>query len=401
MLRRLMSLLPFVLLVSSLACSPARPPPEGTLGTRVLVVERSSGSLAVYDWSDRKLLPNRIEGLGDLQHATMTFGPDLRWGFLATRGGRLVRIDLNTLRVDGEVKTSSNSIDNAVSHDGKTIAVAEYVPGGVTLVDAATLKLTARVPATYQREGKTLDSRVTGMVDAPGNKFVCVLIEGQEIWILDPTQPASPILQRIPAGEGQAYDAMITPDGRYYVVGKLGTDRVAILDLSQPDKGVREVSLADPTIATEKSAPKKLPHMASWAVAGDSVFVPLVGEKRMAILDKNTFAFKRSLPVRGHPVYAVRSPTEREIWLSYSGEGDDAWIDVIDVESLQVTHSIRAGRRVYHLDFTPRGSHVLATANADEQLVLIDAARYEVVDRKSLRSPSGIFGPWRAFRIGL
>jgi protein NirF len=201
--------------------------------------------------------------------------------------------------------------------------------------------------------------------------------------------------------EGQAYDAMITPDGRFYVVGKLGSDRVAILDLSKPEAGVREVSLADPSLPTEKSSPKKLPHMASWAVAGDRIFVPLVGEKRMAILDKNTFAFRQSLPVRGHPVYAVRSPTEREIWLSYSGENDDAWIDVIDVETLQVTHSIRAGRRVYHLDFTPRGSHVIATANADEQLVLIDAVRYEIVDRHPLRSPSGIFGPWRAFRIGL
>lgn len=399
MVRRLMMLFCVVFALSCRAQVASEP--EGTLGTRVLVVERTSGALAVYDWSDRKLLKNRIEGLGDLQHATMTFGPDLRWGFLATRGGRLVRIDLRTLQVDGEVKTSSNSIDNAVSHDGKTIAVAEYVPGGVTLVDAATLKLTARVPATYEREGKTMDSRVTGMVDMPGNKFVCVLIEGQEIWILDPNQPASPILKRIPSGEGQAYDAMITPDGRFYVVGKLGSDRVAILDLSKPEAGVREVSLADPSLPTEKSSPKKLPHMASWAVAGDRVFVPLVGEKRMAILDKNTFAFRQSLPVRGHPVYAVRSPTEREIWLSYSGENDDAWIDVIDVETLQVTHSIRAGRRVYHLDFTPRGSHVIATANADEQLVLIDAVRYEIVDRHPLRSPSGIFGPWRAFRIGL
>lgn len=398
MVRRLILLLCALLVLS---CRAPTPEVQGTLGTRVLVVERSSGALAVYDWSDRKLLPNRIEGLGDLQHATMTFGPDLRWGFLATRGGRLVRIDLNTLRVSGEVKTSSNSIDNAVSHDGKTIAVAEYVPGGVTLVDAATLEVKARVPATWQHDGKTMDSRVTGMVDAPGNKFVCVLIEGQEIWILDPNQPASPILKRIPAGEGQAYDAMITPDGRYYVVGKLGSERIAVLDLTKLDEGVREVSLADPSLPTEKSAPKKLPHMASWAVAGDRIFVPLVGEKRMAILDKNTFAFRQSLPVRGHPVYAVRSPTEREIWLSYSGENDDAWIDVIDVDSLQITHSIRAGRRVYHLDFTPRGSHVIATANADEQLVLIDAARYEIVDRHPLRSPSGIFGPWRAFRIGL
>jgi protein NirF len=105
--------------------------------------------------------------------------------------------------------------------------------------------------------------------------------------------------------------------------------------------------------------------------------------------------------VRGHPVYAVRSPTEREIWVSFSGEEDDAFIQIIDVESLEVTDTIRAGRRIYHMDFTPRGSHVLVSANQDNKLVLINATTHEIEDTQELNSPSGIFGVWRAFRIGL
>ncbi len=363
----------------------------GTLGTRVLVVERASGSLAAYDWSERTLLPNRIEGLGDLHHATMTFGPDLHWGFLATRSGRLVRIDLDTLKVDGEVQTSKNSIDLGITHDGRTIGVAEYIPGGVTLVDARTMTVKTRIPSS---------SRVTGMVDAPGNKLVCVLIEGQEIWILDPAAP-SPVTHKIKAGAGMPYDAMITADGRHYVVGKLGSDGIAVLDLEKPEAGVREISLRDPELPAEVGSPKKLPHMASWAQAGRFLFVPLVGEKRLAVLERETFSFVKSVPLRGHPVYTVRAPSEREIWVSFSGEEDDAWLDVVDTTSLTVKRSLRVGRRVYHLDFTPRGSHLLVTANADDELVLVDAARYEVVDRKKLRSPSGIFSPFRAARIGL
>lgn len=389
MIRLLLSLV----LLALVSCHGAPGDPDGSLGTRVLVVERNSGSLAVYDYAERRLLPNRITGLGDLQHATITFSPDLRYGFLATRSGKLVRIDLRTLRADGEVVTSSNSIDNAVSHDGKTIAVAEYIPGGVTLVDSSTLRIKKRINAD--------NSRVTGMVDAPGNKFVCVLIEKSEIWILDPTRD-DPIERRIPAGEGMPYDAMITADGRYYLVGKLGTDRVAVLDLVRPEAGVKEVTLRDPmTPPADKGSPKKLPHMASWAVAGNHVFVPTVGEKRIAVLDRTNFSYLRSVPVRGHPVYVVRSPTEREVWVTFSGDGDDAWIDVVDTETLEVIRSMRVGRRIYHLDFTPRGSHALATANADDELVLIDATRYQVVDREKLASPSGIFGAWRAFRIGL
>jgi protein NirF len=374
--------------------------PGGALGTRVLVVERDSGALAVYDYAERRLLPERIEGLGDLTHATMTFSPDLRHGFLATRSGRLVRIDLATARASGEVQTSKNSIDNAVSHDGRTIAVAEYVPGGITLVDAATLAVKRRHEATFQRGGEAMSSRVTGMVDAPGNKFVCVLIEGQEIWILDASRGDFPIERRIPAGEGMPYDAMITADGRFYVVGKLGTARIAVLDLAHPT-AVREVSLADPEAPAAQEPPKKLPHMASWAVAGRHVFVPLVGEKRMAVLDRETFAFQRSIPLRGHPVYAVRSPTEREVWVSFSGATDDAYLQIIDTERLAVTGELLVGKRIYHLDFTPRGSHVLVTANQDNALFLIDALSRQIVDRQPLRSPSGVFGPWRAFRIGL
>lgn len=380
------------------AAAVAPAPAPVPLGTRVFVVERASGSLAVYDYAERKLLDRRLEGLGDLTHATMTFSPDLRWGFLATRGGKLSRVDLAAMKVDGEVQTSNNSIDNAISHDGKVIGVAEYVPGGVTLVDAATLKVSARIPATTA-DGKP--SRVTGMVDAPGNRFVCVTIEGREIWIMDPTKGADAIERRIPAGDGEPYDAMITADGRFYVVGKLGSPKVSVVDLAKPEAGAKEVSLVDPKMPGKAGVPKKLPHMAAWAVAGDHVFVPLVGEKRLAILDRKTWAFERSVPVKGNPVYAVRSPTEREVWVSFSGEEDDAWLQVIDTETLEVTRSIRVGRRVYHLDFTPRGSHVLVTANADEELALVDAVRYEVVDRQKLRSPSGIFGAWRAFKIGL
>ena len=128
----------------------------GGMGSRVFVVERASGSLAVYDWVERTLLPQRIEGLGNLRHATMIFSPDLRYGFLATRSGQVSRIDLQKLERAGVVFTSENSIDNAVSHDGRFVATAEYVPGGVTIVDARDLTVLKKHAATFTRDGETL-----------------------------------------------------------------------------------------------------------------------------------------------------------------------------------------------------------------------------------------------------
>jgi protein NirF len=331
----------------------------------------------------------------------MIFSPDLRYGYLATRGGKVSRIDLETLESAGEIFTSRNSIDNAIGQDGRTIATAEYEPGGVTILDARELTVVKQHRATFTRDGQTFASRATGIVDAPGNRFVCVLIEAAEIWVIDASKPDFPIEHRIPTRQKNPYDAMITPDGRYYVVGHMQSDRVSVLDLTRPERGIREVSLRDPDREYEKGHPVKLPHLASWAVAGRWIFVPLVGEDRLAVLDRATWKFERSIPVRGHPVYAVRSPTEREIWVSFSGEADDAYVQVIDTDGLEVTDTIRVGRRIYHMDFTPRGSHVLVSANQDDRLFLVNASTHRVEDVEELKSPSGIFGVWRAFRIGL
>ncbi len=373
----------------------------GGIGSRVFVVERDSGSLAIYDFVERELLPQRITGLGDLRHATMIFSPDLRFGYLATRNGQVSRIDLQKLERAGVVFTSENSIDNAISQDGRYIATAEYVPGGLTILDSGSMQVLTKHSATFEAGEERVPSRVTGVVDAPGNRFVCVLIEGAEIWIVDASKPGFPIEHRIKTPQSNPYDAMITPDGRYYVVGHIKSDRVSLLDLTRPGEGVREVSLRDPEREYERGMPVKLPHLASWAVAGKWIFVPLVGEDRLAVLDRTSWQFERSIPLRGHPVYAVRAPSEREVWVSFSGEADDAYVQVVDVETLAVSDTIRVGRRIYHMDFTPRGSHVLVSANQDNKLFLVNASSHEIEDSVALASPSGIFGVWRAFRVGL
>ena len=164
----------------------------GGIGSRVFVVERASESLAVYDIVERKLLPKRITGLGNLRHATMIFSPDLRYGYLATRNGQVSRIDLAKLERTGVVFTSENSIDNAISQDGRVIATADYVPGGLTLLDAESMEILKKHPASFEIDGERVASRVTGVVDAPGNRFVCVLIEAGEIWLVDASKPDFP-----------------------------------------------------------------------------------------------------------------------------------------------------------------------------------------------------------------
>lgn len=378
----------------SRAASVSRHDDDATgVGGRVFVVERNDNRLAVYDLLEHEILPKRITGLGNMHHAVMAFSQDLKFGYVATHSGQLSRINLETLQREGDVFTSKNSIDIAISEDGRYVATAEYHPGGVTILDARTLAVKKRIPADH--------SRVTGIVDAPGNRFIATAMEAGQVWIIDASKPDFPVTNRIPVAPREPYDAMITPDGRYYVVGHLNQDVVSVVDLHHPERGARVVSLRPPNDSTVKTAVVKLPHMASWAVAGDHVFVPLVGRPEEAVLDRHTFALQRTIPLRGHPVYSVRSPDEAQVWVSFSGVKDDAYVQVIDTESLKVIRTLHIGTRIYHMDFTPRGSHMLISANGANRLFLVDATTYKIVDSQPLDSPSGVFGPWRAYEIGL
>jgi protein NirF len=379
------------------------PPAEARqhgVGANVFIVERAAERLSIYDLKAKALLPTKISGLGNMKHATMTFAPDLRWGFVSTRDGQLHRIDLETLSVAGTLKTSNNSIDIAMSQDGQHVAVAQYIPGGLSIVDVDTMQLVKALPVALTSK---IDSRVTGVVDAAPNEFVATLMEGKQVWRVAAENGDFKIVETIELGDdiGIPYDAMITSDSRFYLVAHLGKADYSVVDLNTHPAKLRRISLDDAEIRITPQTPVKLPHMASWASAHGHVFAPVVGEKRIVVLRSTDLEYEKSIAVRGHAVYIVRRPDEREVWVSFSGEDDDAFVQVIDTESMVVKHEMKVGARIYHMDFTPRGGQALISANADNAFFVVNAATYKIEDREDLESPSGIFGSWRAFRIGL
>ncbi len=364
------------------------------LGALLFVVLREEGALALLDARAARVLPSRIEGLGDLRHATMVFSPWLDAAFVASRDGRLSRIDLESRRVTASRRTSRFSIDTAMGRSGRLVAVAEYRPGGLTFLDTESLRVVARFASG--------DARVTGVVDAPGGRFVATCMERGEVWVVDTSGERPRIARRVLLGRGDAYDAMITPDGRYYVVGHLGSDEVSVVDLDADPPSVRSLSiLPDSLRSEERQVPVKLPHMAAWAWASGRLFVPLVGRPRLAVLDGERLEPVGSVALRGHPVYAQASPDGRRVWVSFSGEGDDAFLQIVDARTLQVVREVEVGRRIYHFEFVGRGGTVAVSANAAGRIVLLDSVGLRPRASLPLPSPSGVFGVRRAFRLGL
>lgn len=152
----------------------------GDLG---VVIERAAGSVQIVEHSGNTSLA-RVEGLGDLSHASVVFSRDARFAYVFGRDGGLTKIDLLTAQIDKRIIQGGNSIGGAISQDGRLIAVGNYEPGGVKVFAADTLELVADIPATIVADGSR-GSRVVGMVDAPGQKFLVSLFDTGEIWIAD------------------------------------------------------------------------------------------------------------------------------------------------------------------------------------------------------------------------
>lgn len=365
----------------------------GDLG---IIIERAAGRAVLVETTTHTAL-GKFDGLGDLSHASAVFSRDGRYAFVFGRDGGLSKLDLLTGSVSARTMQAGNSIGGAISQDGRLVAVSNYEPGGVRIFDSGTLAPVADIPAIYGDEGAR--SRVVGLVDAPGRRFVFCLFDAGEIWVADLNDEKSPAIQRVRNIGREPYDALITPDARYYVAGLFGEDGLALLDLWAPEQGVRRV-LADYGRGEERLPVYKMPHLEGWAATGDYLFVPAVGHHYVLAVDRKSWQEVARIPVHGQPVFAMARPDGRQVWVNFALP-DNGVVQVIDVASLQVVQQLTPGRAVLHMEFTPRGEEIWISARDDNRVVVYDTASFKPVAELSVDQPSGIFLTSRAHKIGM
>lgn len=366
----------------------------GDLG---LIVERATGSVLVINTSRHEVL-GRVEGLGDLSHASVVYSRDARYGYVFGRDGGLTKVDLLSQSIVDRVIQSGNSIGGAISQDGRYVAVSNYEPGGVKVFDSQSLELVADVPATYtSRNGESGQSKTVGLVDAPGNLFVFSLFEAGEIWTLDMGDESADIT-RFEAGESP-YDALITPDGRYYIAGLFGEDGLSLLDLWNPEQGVTEI-LPDYGKGEQKLPVYKMPHLEGWAIADGQAFVPAVGHHQVLMADMKDWSLTDRIPVQGQPVFVMASPDNRQIWVSFAHPDNDV-VQVIDSQTRDIVRTLDPGEAVLHMEFTPRGEEVWISARDSNRVTVYNTRTLEPVATVSAEKPSGIFFTSRAHALGL
>jgi protein NirF len=380
----------------------AAEPLRGT-GDLGLVVERGRGSVLVIETSTDTAL-GRVEGLGDLSHASAVFSRDERFAYVFGRDGGLSKVDLLTRTLAGRVVQGGNSIGGAISQDGRLVAVSNYEPGGVRIFDAATLALVADIPAAYGEGtegggGGNKLSKVIGLVDAPGQRFVFSLWDAGEIWVADLRDPAKPEIRRFKDIGRQPYDALITPDGRYYIAGLFGEDGLALLDLWDLDAGVRRI-LPGYGQGGNKLPVYKMPHLDGWAIAGDRALVPAVGAHQVLVIDTRTWAEIGRIDVLGQPVFVRVRPDGRQVWVNFALP-DNGQVQVIDTRDLRIVQTLSPGPGVLHMEFEPKGQAVWVSVRDADRVDVYDTATFARTATLPAEKPSGIFLTDRAGRIGL
>lgn len=392
---RIANLLRLTVLASAAVILAACASPQ-TVGTGDLgvVVARATGTLAVVNTSEARVL-GQITGLGDLSHASVVFSRDGLYAFVFGRDGALTKVNLLARRIEARVQQAGNSIGGAISQDGRYVAAQNYTPGGVKVFEAATLEQVADIPAVV--DGKP--SRVVGLVDLPGHRFMYSLFDADEIWLADLSRPGALHIQRFTGIGRQPYDALVTPDGRHYIAGLFGEDGLAHIDLWETSPKVTRL-LGGYGRGEQPLPVFKMPHLRGWAVAGRHLWLPAIGRHEILVVDTETWQEVARVAVAGQPVFVMARPDGRQVWVNFAVP-DYHRVQVIDTQSRAIVRTLEPGAAVLHMEFTPRGEAVWISSRDDNRVSVIDTATFETRAQLRVDAPSGIFFTSRAARVGM
>jgi mono/diheme cytochrome c family protein/WD40 repeat protein len=349
-------------------------------------------------------------------HGGPKFTPDGRYVFFASRDGWITKFDLWNLKVIAEVRAGINTRNAAVSGDGKWVAVANYLPHSLVILDAD-LKLQKILPVT-DKDGK-ISSRVSAVYDAsPRQSFVAALKDVKEVWEIS-YNPKAP---EIPAGmihdfkyrEGAFIDGFLNPqrsqlddylDDFYFTQGY---DEV--MGASRNDSKSAVSGQVVNLDARKKVADLELPGMPhlgsgiSWKwkdAAGQERTVmatPNLNEGVVSIIDMASWQTIKQIKTRGPGFFMRSHENSRYAWIDsmMSREFKDT-MQLIDKQTLEVAAELRPepGKTFAHVEFTRDGRYVLASLwDMDGALIIYDAATLKEVKRLPMKKPVGKYNVW-------
>ena len=372
-----------------------------------LVVETGDHHVSVldgdtFDVLDRFPTPFAV-------HGGPKFSPDGHFVFIMSRDGWVQKYDIWALREVGRVRAGLNSRNIAMSHDGKWLAVANYLPMTLTILSTADLSV-AKVLPVSARDGTP--SRVSAVYQAPSRKsFILALKDAPEIWELATSADGGPFydgfvhsheigMKEAPPAERGLFarrriaidepidDFFFTPDYSDLIGANRNGDKGVVVNLDV-GRAIAELPLPG------------MPHLGSgitWTSHGRRVMAtPHLREGVLSIIDIDTWTLVKTIKTEGPGFFLRSHENSPYVWADvFFGPNRDA-MHVIDKESLQIVRTLRpaTGKTAAHVEFTRDGSHALVSVWEDDGAVIVyDARTLEEVRRLPMRKPSGKYNVW-------
>lgn len=369
-----------------------------------LVVEAGDHHVSVVD-GDRLEVIHRFPSRHAL-HGGPKFAEGGRYVFFGSRDGWVTKYDLWNLQVVAEVRAGINTRNVAVSPDGRHVAVANYLPNTLVLLDGD-LNLLKSIDVADRDGGAS--SRVSAVYEAtPRQSFVAALKDVPEVWEISYTRAVEDIpvgfIHDFRQGEGEFIPGYLNPrrtrlddvlDDFFFTqdyselmgASREGKGQVVNLDVR---KKVAELPLAG------------MPHLGSgitWDWQGRRVMASTnLKTAEVTVIDLATWEVVRRIPTRGPGFFLRSHEASRYAFVdSMMSPQYKHVLQVIDKESLQVVREIEgeAGRTLAHVEFTRDGRYALASLWEDDGAVVVyDAQTLQEVKRLPMRKPVGKYNVW-------
>ncbi len=346
------------------------------------IVEKTPEKLLFIDGVTHKEVA-RIHDVGFQPH-TSVFSSDARFMYIIARDGWLTKIDLRTLEPIKSVNVGKNSRGTALTDDGKYLAIGNYEPGNVVIVDPDSMKTLATIDLVGELGGKEIVSRAGALVE-DGEKVIVALKDLNSVWVIDTSKSGFPVTEKywnIGDGKTPLHDAFLTPDGKFFIVASMGSNTVWVLD-TETWKPVGEIKTGE------------TPHTGPGATWGNNIYIPALGEGLITVVDMKTWKPIKYIKTAG-PGLFVRAfnedPEYPYVWAETAFGDHQDEIYVIDARSNEIVKTLIPvkGKSSWHPEFTNNGQYVYVVSQTANEVEVYDAHTFEIVKRIVSETPSAV-----------
>ena len=342
---------------------PATPSYKGNVRNLMVVMEHDAGKYMVINGENNQILGSIPASSSP---HTVCFNPvNHRYMYGIGRDGWLYKDDLYSLKVVRKVRVGLSSRGIAISSDGKWVAVSNYSPGSVTIVNADTLQ-PAKIIPTYAIDpnGNVVHSWAASLHDTPVKPyFLVALKQAGHVWEINWAatdkngQHTFPVVHDIPNVGAILHDGFETNDGKYYMIASQGSDLIGV------------IRVADGKLIARIHTPSA-PHTGPGAVWTTSDGRTLcasnsITEGKITVWDTQDWKVVKVVQTPGPGLFIRSDPHSEYVWADCMVSQHNQDVVVFDKNTLQLVTKgaakdgiIKVGPQALHPEFTFDGNEV-------------------------------------------